>query len=322
MTHLTRRSFMSGVVAACGGCALRAHAAAEEPRSLQCIVPTAPGTQPDLIARWLVEPIARRAGVPGVVLNRPGASGAIAVEALLNAAPETGSLLLGGLDHVAYSHLSGNRRAVDPLVDVVPVGSVNRDSWLVVSAPEKPWSGLEALARASRDQGPLHYASVGEGSTPHVVSARLCRALDIRAEHVPYKDRFLPDLIAGRIDFAVVPAPGQLQLVQSGKLRALAALTHERLSVLPTVPCVKELGWPDQVFHGGLFLFAQASAVHLAPRLNQWLVQALGEPEVLAHYREAAIEATPLNLDQTRQAVVERLQMMDGMRIVLFGRAR
>jgi tripartite-type tricarboxylate transporter receptor subunit TctC len=291
-------------------------------KSLQLVVPTPAGTQPDVIARWIVEPMARRAGVPGVVVNRPGAAGAIAADAVLAAAPETGSLLLGGLDHVAYSHVTGNRRPLDPFVDFVPVGAINRDTWLLVASNETPARSVAALVESSRSRGPMSYASTGEGTTAHLLSARLTKALGIEAQHVPYRDSFFPDLIAGRVQFAVVPTPAALGQVKGGRVQALATLAGERLPQLPEVPSIRELGWPDQVFYGGLFLFAPASLSAHAASLNGWLAETLRQPEIASRYREAAIEPTPLNLEQVRQSVSDRLRVADAMRIQVFGRAR
>ena len=190
-------------------------------RGLQIVVPVPPGAQPDLIARWLVDPLARRAGVPGMVVNRPGAAGALAADAVLAAAPESGTLLLGGLDHVAYSHLNSNRKALDPFVDFLPVAAVNRDTWVVATASDAPPRTLAALAEQSRRQ-PLNYASLGEGSTAHLLSARLCRAMAIEAQHVPYRDPWMPDLLAGRVHFVVAPTPAVLPQIKGGRLRALA----------------------------------------------------------------------------------------------------
>jgi tripartite-type tricarboxylate transporter receptor subunit TctC len=193
-----------GLLAGVGTSRLAAASMAEL-KSLKIIVPTPPGSQPDLIARWIVEPMARQAGVAGIVANRPGAAGAIAADAVLAAPPQSGPLLLGGLDHVAFSHRHSERRALDPLLDFAPVGAVNRDTWLVATSAAQPVRSLAALAEASRSKGPLNYASTGEGSTAHLLSARLCKAVGIEAQHVPYKDSFLPDLIARRIDFVVAP---------------------------------------------------------------------------------------------------------------------
>ncbi len=300
-----------------GGAAARG---AVSPRSLQVHVPVPPGTQPDLIARWLAEPIARRSGMAVVVHNRPGGGGAIAADAVLAADPESGALLLGGLDHVVYAPRGENRRPLDPFVDFVPVGAANRDTWLVVTGAETGPQRLEGLRDAAR--GPLTYASQGELSTSHLLAARLSRAIGVDAQHLAYRDSLLPDLIAGRIAFAVLPTPSVLGQVRGGKLRALATLSGERLAVLPDVPAVPELGHAEQVFRGGLFLFAPAALREHAGRINGWFVEAQREPEVAARYLAAAIEPAPLDLEQTRRAVAERLAVVEAMRKEVFGKAR
>lgn len=323
--RLHRRQWLQSALALAATATLRpaAHAAgAPTLRSLQLVVPTPPGSQPDLIARWLIEPMARRAGVAGQVINTPGAAGALAADAVLAAAPESGSLLLGGLDHVAYSHLNSQRRALDPFVDFVPVGSVNRDAWVLVTGADSPITSLAALVARGRQDPGLNYASTGEGSTAHLLSARLVRALGIDALHVPYRNPWMPDLIAGRVQFVLAPAPAVVGQVRGGRLRALATLTDERLAGFDGVPSIRELGHPEQVFHGGLFLFAPAAHAALAPQLNAWLVETLSQAEIAQRYREASIEPTPLTLAQTADLVRQRLQLVDGMRMAVFGRTR
>ena len=320
MTHPpTRRSLLA--LAAAVALGPRRVAASTSPKALQIVVPAPPGSQPDLLARWLVEPMARVAGVPGTVSNRPGAAGAIAADAVLAAPLEAGALLLGGLDHVAYVHLQNNRRPLDPFVEFVPVGTVNRDSWLVVVGPGGP-EALSKLADAARRAGGLHYASGGEGSTAHLLAARLCRALAVDAVHVPYRDPWLPDLVAGRVQLAVAPTPAVLGAVRGGQLRALATLSPERLAVAAGVPTVAELGHPGLAFQGGLFLFAPAGLAALAPRLNGWLREAMADPEVARRYHDAGIDPAPLELEAAHTAVRGRLREVDAMRLAVFGRAR
>ena len=300
--------------------ALRA-AGAPTLRSLQLVVPTPPASQPDLIARWLIQPLALQSGVTGQVVNRPGAAGALAADAVLAAAPESGTLLLGGLDHVAYSHLNGDRRALDPFVDFVPVATVNRDAWVVAVPADSKARTLPGLVDLSRRER-LAYASGGEGSTAHLLSARLARALGIDAIHVAYRDPWMPDLLAGRVQFVVAPVPAVLQPLRGERLRALATLTEARIPVPGDPPSIAELGWPGQAFHGGLFAFAPASLAAQASRLNAWFVAAASEPAVLRHFRDASIEPTPFDLAQTASTVRDRLRTVDAMRLAEFGRSR
>lgn len=322
---LDRRSFvLRTILAITASAAATPPAGAQagaESRGLQLVVPAPPGSQPDLLARWLVEPLAATLGVPGLVVNRPGAAGALAADAVLEAPPQAGALLLGGLDHVAYSHLNGNRRALDPFRDFAPAGTVNRDSWLLVVPANSPASDFAGLVAATAG-GTWNYPSTGEGSTAHLLTARLGRAAGIEAQHVPYKDAWLPDLIAGRVQFALAPVPAVIAQLRARRLRALASLTRERLTLLDAVPSISELGHADQVFHGGLFLFAPAASAATAPRVNVALVAALRRPDIARHYEEAGIEPTPFDLEQTRRLVAERLRTVDEMRLAVFGRGR
>jgi tripartite-type tricarboxylate transporter receptor subunit TctC len=291
-------------------------------RELNLLVPTPPSSQPDQIARWLADPLSRHAGLRTTVLNRPGAAGAIAADAVLAAPPESGTLLLGGLDHVAYSHLNSARRALDPFKDFTPVAAVNRDTWLVVASPEHAPRDIASLLQWAKAKGPLNYGSSGEGTTAHLLTARLCKALGIEAQHVPYKESYLPDLIAGRLHFVVAATPAVIGPVRDRRLVPLLALTDERLPQLPEVPSTRELGWPDQVFYGGLFMFAPASLSSHADQLNAWVVESLRASDVATKFTQAGIEPTPLDLAAARRAVTERLRLVDAMRLAVFGRAR
>ncbi len=146
----------------------------------------------------------------------------------------------------------------------------------------------------------------------------------LRCEYatVPYRDPWMPVLIAGRVHFVLAPAPAVVAQVRGGRLRALATLTADRLPAFDGVPSIHELGWPEQVFHGGLFLFAPAALAPLAPRLKAWLVEVLSQADIGQRYREASIEPTPLNLAQTADLVRQRLQLIDSLRLRVFGRTR
>jgi tripartite-type tricarboxylate transporter receptor subunit TctC len=112
---------------------------------------------------------------------------------------------------------------------------------------------------------------------------------------------------------------GQLK---RGRLRALASLIDGRLVQVEGVPSIRELGWPDQVFHGGLFLFAPAALGGHAASLNGWLAETLRLPDITQRYRDASIEPTPMSLEQVRQSVADRLRVADAMRMQVLGRAR
>ena len=93
--------------------------------------------------------------------------------------------------------------------------------------------------------------------------------------------------------------------MRAGRIQGIASLTATRLPQLPNIPSISELGWPGQVFHGGLFVFAPAALKEAASSLNSWIGAALRSPEVIAKYQQFGIETTPLNLQQVRESVAE-----------------
>ena len=320
---IQRRTLLTALPFALGlGSLASVRAQAPQLRELTLLVPTPPASQPDQIARWLAEPLSRQSGVRTTVLNRPGAAGAIAADAVLAAPAESGTLLLGGLDHVAYSHLNSSRRALDPFKDFTPIAAVNRDTWLVVGSLAHPPRDLASLVQLAKAGGSLNYGSNGEGTTAHLLGARLCKTLGIEAQHVPYKESYVPDLISGRLHFVVASMPAVIGPVRDQRLAPLAALTHERLSQLPETASIKELGWPEQVFHGGLFLFAPAVLSPLARQFNAWVSEALRASDIAAKFANVGVEPTPLDLEGAQRAVAERLRIVDAMRMAVFGRAR
>lgn len=99
-------------------------------------------------------------------------------------------------------------------------------------------------------------------------------------------------------------------------------MTDERLPLRGKPPTIRELGLPDQVFFGGLFLFGPASLAPLSQQLNAWFRETVATADILQRYRDASIEVTPLDLDATASLVRQRLEAVDAMRLAVFGRSR
>lgn len=136
---------------------------------------------------------------------------------------------------------------------------------------------------------------------------------------LPHLDR---SRSAGPIHFVVAPTPALLPQLRAGRLVALATLTDERLPLRGKPPTIRELGLPDQVFFGGLFLFGPASLAPLSQQLNAWFRETVATADILQRYRDASIEVTPLDLDATASLVRQRLEAVDAMRLAVFGRSR
>lgn len=201
------------------------------------------GSVPDILARLLSERLGPLWGVPVVVENRPGAGGAIGVEAAVRAAPDGHTLLLGSSGPIAILPAVNRRLSYDPMRDLATVARV-ADFPLVFLASSA--SGLRSfpdlLARGRSAEEPLDYAGGDIGSTQHLSGALLVTRAGIRLNHVPYRGGGLAqaDLIAGRIPVMVDSLSAVLRTIQDGKAVALATCGTRRAVQMPDVQTVDE----------------------------------------------------------------------------------
>ena len=187
-------------------------------------------------------------GQPLVVENVSGANGAIGLTRLAKAAPDGYTIALCATTNLAVSPHLNPKLPYDPLKDFAPIALLARvPIVLVVSAavPARSVDELVALARAH--PGQLNYASIGTGSTGHLLGEMLRRGAGIDIVHVPYKGAApaLTALLAGDVQFLFFPVfVDAAAQVRSGALRPLALVDSRRSPVAPDLPTLPELGYP------------------------------------------------------------------------------
>ena len=214
-------------------------------KPIRLIVPLPAGSSVDLVGRLVAQKLGARLGQTIVVEDRPGASGAIGTEALVRAAPDGYTLGMATSTTLATAPVLNPQLGYDPLKDVRPVALVGVSPYVLVAhagLPAKDLAGLIALAKAK--PGVISYSSVGDASLAHLAGLLLESTAGVRLNHIPYKTgtHAVGDLIEGRIDLQFGIIPTTLQLIRSGKLRALAVTTEKRLDELPDVPTFEETG--------------------------------------------------------------------------------
>ena len=272
----------AGLAATLAGAARAADNYPSKPVTL--IVPYAPGGQGDVFARILAERLGTEFKQSVIVENRPGASGAVGSRLVLRAPADGYTLLLGQTGEIAVNPYAMKSLGYDPLREFAPVILVG-DSPLVLAVPEKsPYADLGALITAARAKpDALAYASSGTATPGHLAAAALALGTQTRMLHAPYKGagQAMSDLLGGHVDFFFSSASAVMPHLNSGRLRALAVSSRQRLAVLPQVPTVSEAAVPDFQFSlwGGVFAPAQTPAAVVA-LLNARLNGILAEPAI------------------------------------------
>ncbi len=251
MTQATRRRllgtapalFAGGLAASLPLATSRARAQSREARLIRIVVPFSAGGPTDFIARQFATALAAEMSATVIVDNRPGASGNIGTQLVVD----------GPADGLTLVHTTAAMQAVNPLMyptarfhpnqDLVPVGITGSLPNVLVVHPDSGIKTVPELLAAGR-QRELTYATFGPGSSPHIYAATLQHSTGLKAVAVPYKGSgaAIVDMLAGQIDFMFDSLTTSVSHVRAGKLTGLALTSAQRSRVLPEVPTLKEAG--------------------------------------------------------------------------------
>ena len=263
-------------------------------KPIRLIAPFAPGGALDLIARGVGQKLAEGIGQPVVVENRAGASGAIGSEAVKNSAPDGYTLLLGATATHGVNPALNPKLPYDAIRDFTPISLLATIPHALVVNPSLPVASVEDLVRLGKTGRPLNYGSAGTG-TPHHLAAELFKSLTgIEAVHVPYKGSgpALADLISGQLQFISVEYTAAEPHIKSGRLKALATATAQRVPGLQ-LPTVAEAGYPSFLVTSWYAIFGPAGMPEpVTNKLSTEIAKALATPDLNERLR--ALGTTPV----------------------------
>ncbi len=215
-------------------------------RPVKIIVPFTPGSATDVMGRIVSERLNAAWGQPVVVENRPGAGGTIGIRDTARAEPDGYTLVLVSSGH-AVNHVLYKDLGYDSLKDLAAVAMLGSLPSVLIVPPSLGVNSVkELVAMLKAKPGQLNYATAGVGSGAHVNVEKFNVAAGVKALHVPLKGTppILTETMAGRIQYAFVPAVSSMGLVREGKVKPLAVSTGQRIAALPEVPTLGEAGFP------------------------------------------------------------------------------
>lgn len=275
-------------------------------RPITLIVPFAAGGGVDGMGRLLAERLRSELPQGVVVENKPGASGMLGAAAVVRAAPDGATLLLGSAGETAINPLVfKTKMQYQPENDLAPIALIARVPNVLVANPKLPVASVEQLVaygRAHPDK--LTYATSGVGNPQHLNGELLQSLAGIKMVHVPYKGAAaqLVDVAAGSVDLTFVSLAGALPFIKSGKVKPLAVTSAKRASFAPDIPALAEYApLKDYALENWFGVFVPAGT---PPQVQQKLAAAIGralkDEKFVASIRELGGEVQPMSQDSFR----------------------
>ncbi len=258
-------------------------------RVVRVIVPYAPGGITDIFARLVADGLSKSLGQQFIVENRPGGGTTIGTRAVVTAAPDGYTLLMGTTVLSINPHLMSNLD-YDAQKDLMPIANVGESVGLILvptSSPAKTLAELVAMEKAK--PGSLTFGSAGAGSISHIAGEYFNQLAGTKFGHVAYRGSapLINDGIGGHIPVIIDGVITTLPAIEGDKLRPLAVLQEKRTDLLPNVPTTAEAGYPGLLspsYYG--YLAPKGTPQPIVDRLNVEINKILAQPDVQAKIRQ------------------------------------
>jgi tripartite-type tricarboxylate transporter receptor subunit TctC len=282
-------------------------------RPLRMVVSFPPGTTPDTVARVLSPRLQEALGQPVVVDNRAGAGGNVAADAVAKSAPDGYTLLVSTNAAVATNKVLYQNLPYDPETDLTAISLLATAPQVLVVHPSVPASSFaELLGHLKKNPGRLSYGSTGSGSASHLTMELLKSDAGVFIVHIPYRGfpQAVTDMLAGNIHAMFAIIPGMLPHIKAEKMRPLAVTALQRSELVPDVPSVRELGYPQLESLAWIGLLAPAKTpAEIVERLAAETRKALAVPEARTTLSRAGFDvvgSTPAEFQKWQKAEIAK----------------
>jgi tripartite-type tricarboxylate transporter receptor subunit TctC len=216
--------------------------------SVRIISPFAPGGNTDIVARLLANHLTTTWHQPVIVENRAGAGATVGTDYVAKSPPDGQTLLIATLAATAIAPSVYSKLPYDPSKDLVAITGLTIGYSAIGVTPSLPVKTLpELIAYAKARPKQLFFASPGIGVSSHLAMENFAHVTNLQIDHVPYRGSApaLTAVMTGEVQMTFDPISTMAPLIQDGKIRALAVSGPKRSPLLPEVPTLDELGYPN-----------------------------------------------------------------------------
>ncbi|MEO8858759.1 MAG: tripartite tricarboxylate transporter substrate binding protein [Burkholderiaceae bacterium] len=262
-------------------------------KPIRIIAPFPAGGQLDLVVRSMADKLSPLLGQPIVIENRTGADGNIGAEAVAKSAPDGTTWLATSVPFATQVSLAPKTLRYDPVADFRPVARLGTSSFVLCVPAALPVNSVsEFVAYAKAHRGQISYAGTSRGSVTHLSTEMFKAATGTEMEFIGYAGipPALGDLIGGRLQFMSVGLVAARPQIAGGKIKPLAVLDSERHPLLPNVPSIAELGYPELAVSTwfGILVPAQTPK-DIVDKINAEIMRVVTSPEIVEKYKAMGV---------------------------------
>ncbi len=291
-------------------------------KTIRILAAGAAGGPIDVMSRLVGQKLSEQLGQSVVIDNRAGGGGTIATRIAVTATPDGHTLLCNSSQFVVGVSLY-REPGYNAFRDFAPIINAGTSPNIIFVTPSTPAKDLKELIALGKKQK-LQYGSAGAGSTPHLTGERLLKLLaGLDIQHVPYSSA-MPAILAtvsGQVPIGLTAMPPSMPLVKSGKLRAIAVTSPQRMPSLPDVGTVAEQGFPGYEDYTWIAYFAPAGTPRaIVNRLNRSVAAIVVAPE--AKERLSALGFDPVNNSPEQFAAYIKIEVAKWAKVIQESGAR
>ena len=249
----------------------------------------------DIVARLMGQWLSERLGQQFIIEDKPGAGTNLATEEVVRARPDGYTFLMASSSNAINATLYAKLN-FDFVRDTIPVALVARTPLVIVVNPSFPAKTVpEFIAYAKANPGKINMASPGIGSSVHLAGELFMKMAGVSFVMVQYRSSYVPDLLAGQVQFSFSPIPTTIANVRAGKLRALAVAGETRSQALPDIPTVGEFipGYEAAVWNG--VVAPKNTPVEMIDKLNSEINAGLADPKMMARFADIGSVPKPMS---------------------------
>ena len=275
-------------------------------RPIRMIVPYTPGAATDAMARLAALKMQEKLGVSVVVENRPGGSGTLGGQQLLQA-PADGYTIMGSASIHPMARYVMKAVPYDPVGDFLPLARTARGPCVLVMDPRLPQASVaEVIAAAKAEPRKWSFATSSLGAAGHLASIQFNHAAGVDIEIVPYRGSApaLTDVAAGNAQLMFDPVLATLPMIRGGQLKGMGIATPARTNLAAELPTLVEAGLPGFEFYSWYGVWGPRGLPReIAERINSIIVDGLHEPDMVARLASQGFEPVRETIPQIEAAI-------------------